>query len=56
MYDLIDNIIGHTWVSDISSSEQQIIYQISGVLILLFTTVLIDLIYKFISGIFKGGY
>lgn len=50
MYDIIDSIISHSWGSEgFSSSEQSIIYYISGACILIFFAVVIDLVYKLIS-------
>lgn len=47
MYDLIKEIISHTWETNTySSSEQQYIYYICGVLIIVLTVVFIDLIYR----------
>lgn len=54
MYDLIKNIILHTWdTSNYSSSEQQIIYYICGVMIVIFTVVFIDLVYRIFSNFWK---
>lgn len=47
MYDLIEGIIGHQWVT--GSSEQQYIYYICGALIIIFTAVVIDLFYRVFS-------
>ena len=47
MYDLIAEIINHTWeTSSYSSTEQQIIYYICGTCIIIFTVTFIDLIYR----------
>ena len=47
MYDLIKNIISHTWdTGSYSSSEQQIIYYICGALIVVFASLVFDLIYR----------
>lgn len=48
MYNLIYDIIDHVWQtgSNYSSSEQQYIYYICGVLIIVFVVVFIDLIYR----------
>lgn len=47
MYDIINEIIAHTWQSsNYSTTEQQILYYISGALIILFCVVFIDLIYR----------
>lgn len=45
MYDIVSNIIGHTWQSNYTS-DQQYIYYICGCLIILFSCVAIDLIYR----------
>lgn len=45
MYDLINEIIGHTWQSSYTS-DQQYIYYIAGALIILLTVVAVDLIYR----------
>lgn len=56
MYDIIKNLIDHVWdTGSYSSSEQQIIYYIAGCLILVFSTVFIDLLYRITRGIFKKG-
>lgn len=44
MYDLISGIIDHSWST--GSSEQQYIYYICGTLIVIFTVVFVDLIYR----------
>lgn len=44
MYDIIYNIIRHDWA--MGSSDQQYIYYICGALIILFTCVFIDMIYR----------
>lgn len=50
MYNIIDSIISHSWDSqNFNSTEQQIIYYISGALIILFTVVIIDLVYRIFS-------
>lgn len=47
MYDLIKNIIEHTWdTSNYSSSEQQLIYYICGALIIIGFITLIDMAYR----------
>lgn len=47
MYDLIKQIIDHTWESNnYNTTEQQYIYYICGVLIIVFVVVFIDLIYR----------
>lgn len=44
MYNLINNIISHTWQTN--TTEQQYIYYICGALIIMFSCVVIDLIYR----------
>lgn len=51
MYDLIANIIDHSWST--GTSEQQYIYYICGALIVLFTCVIIDLVYRVFSHFWK---
>ena len=51
MYDIIENIINHNWVT--GSSDQQYIYYICGALIILFTCVLIDMVYRVFSHFWK---
>lgn len=43
MYDLIESIINHTWITQ-NSGAQQYIYYICGALILILTIVFIDFI------------
>ena len=45
MYDVITEIIGHTWQSNYSG-DQQYIYYIAGTLIILLTVVFVDMIYR----------
>ena len=51
MYDLISDIIDHSWVT--GSSDQQYIYYICGALIVLFVCVIIDLVYRVFSHFWK---
>lgn len=45
MYDLVKQIISHTWdTSSYSSSEQQIVYYICGSLIIILSVVFIDMV------------
>ena len=48
MYDLISNIIGHSWISQ-NAGEQQYIYYIAGALIIILTVVFIDMVYRVFS-------
>lgn len=45
MYDIVEAIIGHSWESNYTS-DQQYIYYICGALIILFSCVFVDLIYR----------
>lgn len=47
MYDIIVNMIGHSWTTN--DSAQQYIYYICGCLIVLFACVAIDLVYRVFS-------
>lgn len=51
MYNIISNIISHSWAS--GSSEQQYIYYICGALIVMFSCVIIDLVYRVFSHFWK---
>lgn len=51
MYDLIEAIIGHAWTT--GDSSQQYIYYACIVLIVIFTVVFIDLIYRVFSHFWK---
>lgn len=44
MYEIIQRMISHTWTT--GSTDQQYIYYICGALIILFTCVFIDIIYR----------
>lgn len=44
MYNLIYQLINHTWVTN--ASEQQYIYYITGALIIILTVVFLDFIYR----------
>ena len=52
MYDIINGIIDHSWST--GSSEQQYIYYICGALIVLFSCVIIDLIYRIFSHFWRA--
>lgn len=45
MYDIIDNIIEHNWITQ-GATEQQYIYMICAVIIILLTVTSIDLLYR----------
>lgn len=49
MYDIIQNIIDHTYVTNYSG-DQQYIYYICGAMIILLTVIFVDMI----RGIFRG--
>lgn len=53
MYDIIDNIISHSWQSNYTS-DQQYIYYICGAVITIFTVVFIDLVYRVFSHFWNG--
>ena len=52
MYDLISDIIGHSWST--GSSEQQYIYYCCLALIVIFAVVFIDLIRDIFSSFLRG--
>lgn len=55
MWDLIYEIIAHTWNTDAwNSTEQQIITYICGALIIILTVTFIDLIYRVFSHFWRG--
>lgn len=54
MYDLISNLINHTWITQ-GSGEQQYVYYIAGTVIIMLVAVLVDLVYRLIRGFFKKG-
>lgn len=53
MYDIVENIISHSWESNYTS-DQQYIYYICGALIVIFTIVFIDLVYRVFSQFWRG--
>ena len=53
MYDLIEGIIGHEWISNYSG-DQQYIYYIAGALILLLVVVFVDMIYRTFSHFWRA--
>lgn len=55
MYELIRSIIDHTWQTSGATGDQQYIYYICGSLIIIFSCVFIDLIYRIIRGICRKG-
>lgn len=48
MYNLIQNIIDHSWITQ-GAGDQQYIYYIAGSLIVVLTAVFIDLVYRVFS-------
>lgn len=52
MFDIIESIIDHVWLT--GSSDQQYIYYICGALIIIFSCVIIDLIYRIFSHVWHG--
>lgn len=48
MFDIIQDIIDHTWITQ-NAGDQQYIYYIAGALIVVLTVVFIDLVYRVIS-------
>lgn len=48
MYDLISNIIDHSWINT-GAGEQSVVYYICGALIIMVVAVLIDLLYRLFS-------
>lgn len=53
MYDIIEQIIDHQWVSNYSG-DQQYIYYIVGAVIALLVVVFVDLIRDILCGFFRG--
>lgn len=53
MYEIIELIIGHEWVSNYSG-DQQYIYYIVGAVIALLVVVIVDLIRDIFCGFFRG--
>lgn len=52
MYNLIDQIIGHSYET---YQIEQIITAICGVLIITFSVIIVDMIYKLIRSVLKKG-
>ena len=52
MYDIISRIISHNWITQ-NAGDQQYIYYIVGTLIVIFTVVIIDLVYRIFSHFWK---
>ena len=55
MYDILYNIVSHTWdTSNYSSTEQQIYTYTCCALIIILTCVFIDMIYRVFSHFWRG--
>lgn len=54
MYDLIESLINHVWISQ-GAGEQQYIYYICGAIIPVLVVTFIDLIYRLIRSIMRKG-
>ena len=53
MYDVISNIINHSWASNYSG-DQQYIYYIVGAVIALLVVVIVDFVRDIFCGFFRG--
>lgn len=51
MYDVIKNIISHTWNTQ-SAGDQQYIYYICGAMIIILTAFFLDTFVRFFRGVF----
>ena len=54
MYDIIANLINHTWQSNYTS-DQQYIYYISGTVIILFVVWVFDILTQLVKAFRRGG-
>lgn len=55
MFSVVERIIQHVWDTDAwNNTEQQIIYYICGALIIVFTCVFVDLVYRVFSHFWSG--
>lgn len=54
MFDIIKQIINHEYITN-ATGDQQIIYYICGVLIIIFSVTFIDMIYRLLRSICKKG-
>lgn len=52
MYDLVENILNHEYVTNYGG-DQQYIYAICGCLVVIFSVTFIDLIYRVFSNFWK---
>lgn len=53
MYEIVDGIINHAWLTQ-NAGAQQYIYYICGCLIVIFSVVFIDLVYRVFSHFWRG--
>lgn len=54
MYDIIRNLINHTWQSNYTS-DQQYIYYIAGTVIILFVVWVFDILTQLVKAFRRGG-
>lgn len=54
MYDIIHNLINHTWQSNYTS-DQQYIYYIAGTVIILFVVWVFDILTQLVKAFRRGG-
>lgn len=54
MYDVIESIIDHVWLTQ-NAGAQQYIYYIAGALIIILTVSFIDLIYRVFRHFWRSG-
>lgn len=55
MFSVVERIIQHVWNNDTwNNTEQQVIYYICGALIIVFTCVFVDLVYRVFSHFWSG--
>lgn len=52
MYQIIEQIINHSWTT--GDSSQQYIYYICGALIIVLTAVFVDMVYRVFSHFWRG--
>lgn len=52
MYDLISNIIDHSWST--GSSEQQYVYYVCGAVIIILLVFFLDLVYRIFNRFIRG--
>lgn len=54
MYDIIANLINHTWIRDYTN-DQQYIYYIAGTVIILFVVWVFDIFTQLVKAFRRGG-